>query len=697
MTAASRTSRRRRHPLTALAAACACLGFAPAAWAQAAPAASASAPAADSPSTIVITGQKVRRTSQDTYTSTGVVSGQQLEDLNLRDLRDALKLQGNIYVAPSNNGNNGISIRGINSEGLGDPGGNMRPLTTLVIDGAAQSFEGVRRGQRGTWDVEQIEVARGPQSTLQGRNSLAGAVTVKTNDPTDFWEGAARLNAGEGDLFGRAAMLSGALGRDWSFRLAAESARGHKGIRYTQPIDAFLDDDEYRNVRAKLRWRPQALRGFEAKLTLSDTMDDPAVAAVSAPYFDRVYDSSSGTAEARRNKVRNRVLELSYELQPGVTVASITAHVDTDALLTGLGAIQGLAYDRDEVRADSDTTQEFRYTYAPPGSAITGVAGVFVGRFGNTRDSLVTVGGNALQDLDSQRRDRSAAVFGEATWAFHPLWKLTLGARYDHERSTLRFNDRLAGEVERSRFSHHAFLPKVALARELSPTSSLAFTVATGYRAGFREEGRDIDPEYLTSYEVAYRSSWLEGRMLLNANAFHYDWRDQQLSVAQGSAGLMTTENVGRSSVDGAELSLLWRQGRRLDVGGSLGLTRSKIEDGRMTVIQRDFSGKEFPEAPRLSGGLWATARFGSGWFVSADLAARSKAWATGDLDNQKDFRVPGRTILGLRGGYEGEWTSVVVWVDNLADKEYLTGRDTRGGAYVGDPRRVGVTLTARF
>lgn len=666
--------------------------------APAAPEAAASEPSAN---TIVVTGEKVRRSSQRTYTSTGVITGQQVEDLGLRDLRDALKLQGNVYTAPSNNGNNGITIRGINSEGIGAPGANMRPLTTLTIDGAAQSFEGVRRGQRGSWDVEQIEVARGPQSTLQGRNSLAGAITVRTYDPTDYWEGAARVTAGERHLFGPAVMLSGPIteSKELSFRIAAETARGNKGIRYTDPSTAFLDDDEYRNVRGKLLYRPSAIRGLEVKLTLSDTLDDPAVTAVSGPdYFDRVYDVLQSSAERRRNKVRNRVLDVSYELRPGVTLSSVTAHVNTDAKLDGFGA----NYRRDEIRADSDTTQEFRYTYAPRDSQWSGVGGVFLGRFRNGRDSLVSDSGATVQDLQSQRRDTSAAVFGEVRWSFTPRWSATFGARYDSERGRLYFDDQKDGVVERTRSKHHAFLPKFVLAYDITPQQTIALTASTGYRAGFREPGesgeagRDIKPEFLRSYEAAYRSTMMDGKLVLNGNVFYYDWRDQQITVTRpDNTNLTYTENAGRSHVVGSELSLAWRPSRRYDLGASFGITHSKLDEYKSALTGADWSGREFPEAPRLSGGLWATARFDGGWFLSADMTSRSRAFATADLANT--LKVPGRTVVDMRAGYETPDFSAILFVENLLNRQYLTGRDINQGAYVGDLRRVGVTLTARF
>ena len=128
-------------------------------------------------------GEKVARDYFRTFTSIGVVTGQEINDFTVPDLKRSFDLLGNVRSFPANAGNNGFVIRGLNSEGVTQPT-KSAPIISVVVDGAIQNGEATRRGARGVWDVEQIEVLRGPQSTLQGRNSLGGAVLVKTKDPT---------------------------------------------------------------------------------------------------------------------------------------------------------------------------------------------------------------------------------------------------------------------------------------------------------------------------------------------------------------------------------------------------------------------------------------------------------------------------------------------------------------------------------
>jgi outer membrane receptor protein involved in Fe transport len=645
--------------------------------------------------TMTVIGTKIGRDRQDTYTSTGVLSGKEAQDLEIRDFREAMMFQGNVYVSPSNNGNNGISIRGINSEGIGEPGANVRPMMNMTVDGASQSFEGIRRGQRGVWDIKQIEVARGPQSTIQGRNALAGAITIETNDPTPYWEGSARFTASSLDGLAPAAMLSGPIGGGLSFRLSGEYLYEEKDISYTEPAAEFLREDEYRNIRGKLLFQPDFLPPLSVKFTISDTTDNPAVPAVSPPYFDRVFDVEESAAEKRENDVMSMVFDADYELGGGLVLRSISAFIDTDAKITGTGAA---GYSRDEIRTDSDITQEFRLVRNVPDSIWSGLLGFFYGDFNNDRDSLVKGGGGTIQDLVSERGDTSIAGFGEIRLSPGDHWGVSLGARYTVDTSDQRTLNQRDALVIESEYEASAFLPQASLIYRFNENQSVAFSVNRGYRSGFNEEGRTIDPEYLTSYEIAYRMKALAGTLVFNADLFYYDWDDMQVTVPIGLFGETYTENAGSASAMGLELMLYWKPPvTGMTVGASLGFLRTRLDDYKSEIGDVDFSGNEFPEAPPYSGALWAVYRIGSHWFVSADYVFRGSAFATADLANQEDKKIPAYNIVDARFGYEHKYFSIILGVRNLLDEEYITGRDIRGGAYIGDARTYTATVSAYF
>ena len=670
------------------------------ALAAAAATARAQTPPAEAGSdSVIVSGEKVRRDRQQTFTSVGVITGSQIEEQGLLDMRSTFRLIANVNSSPANNGNNGISIRGINSEGIGAPGGNLRPLASMIIDGATQSAEGLRRGARGLWDMEQVEVFRGPQSTLQGRNALAGAVVMRSRDPAFNWEGAARAIAGTDAQRDGAFMLSGPIAdKQLAFRLSGEYQSEQHGISYTDPRLQGLDDGVYHALRGKLLARPAALPGLEVKLTVLDSHDAPAVTAVSGPnYFKRVLERAAAGIETRENDVRNIVLDANYTIAPGWQLTSVTSWIDTDVRFD----TPTPDYVRDETRYDRDVTQDLRLAY--DGGRVSGVMGLFLGRFDNERDSLVQavlVPGQpaaTIQDLRSSNRIDNVGVYGEGRYRFDAATTLIAGLRYDRERSSESFTDRRTGSAKTSSSaSYSAWLPKLGLAYAWTPQQTTALTYSEGYRAGFSENNRTVAPETLQSLEFAWRAQWPQALVTTNLNVFGYRWRDQQISLRDSGNPLeIVTVNAGRSRAWGAEFEADIAPLPALRLGARIGVLRTRLEN--FAFEGADFSGNQFPEAPQFTGALLGTWRFADGWIVAADYGYKSSYYATSDIANRPTLRVPWSGTANLRVGYQAEQWDLVLAADNLFNADYLTGRDILTGAYVGDQRRVSATLGLRF
>ena len=155
-------------------------------------------------------GAKTGRSILDTPSSVGVIDGARMDASAMFRIEDVFRQMANVNRADWID--SGIVLRGINSEGVGGPSGS--PLATTYVDGVPQTQQGTRRGVNGTWDLQQVEVWRGPQSTIVGRNALAGAIQIKSNDPTMKWETAARLGFGT-DTFNNQADRRGAAEPSW--------------------------------------------------------------------------------------------------------------------------------------------------------------------------------------------------------------------------------------------------------------------------------------------------------------------------------------------------------------------------------------------------------------------------------------------------------------------------------------------------
>ncbi|MEM7409617.1 MAG: TonB-dependent receptor [Myxococcota bacterium] len=497
----------------------------------------------------VVVGNSGARSFLEEEESVAIFNTEDIEQFGIQDVRDTFRLIPNTNSSPSNRGNNGITIRGINSEGIGGAGSNLRPLASLVIDGATQSFAGLRRGARGLWDVESIRVYRGPQSTLQGRNALAGVIFVETKDPTFEWEAAVSGGTAvltnehsalpnEPDRWDGAVMLSGPITESLAFRVTGEVFRDQHGIsvlptiapddplrprsgpdprdtpeatRRRQKAMEELDEGEYQQVRAKLLFEPLWLQDLRIEVSASVSEDDPANPEVNEErglsFRDYVISKIPEAAERRRSVVQNGVLNLTYDLAWDLRLRTVTSYTATDI---EFDTPFPEAFLRNETRDDEDFAQDIRLEYVPDRSWSFSVGGYYA-RADNDTDSEIilrstTILANRVQNQQTQRLVRNLAFFGEFTWEPFDWVELTGSLRWDRDKYTNRFLLRPLGLVDRpaflmpnpddiaaeSRFetgsrsrTTTAWLPRVSLTVTPRKGHAVGFSVSRGYRSGF--------------------------------------------------------------------------------------------------------------------------------------------------------------------------------------------------------------------
>ncbi|MGI2855993.1 TonB-dependent receptor plug domain-containing protein [Shewanella algae] len=210
---------------------------------------------------IVVLGEKTEESLKDVSSSVSVITEEQLKTLQYLSVHDAISEIPNLVVLSGQMPN----IRGVS--------GGAKTRVSTITDGVAEPFMADLTGDTGMWDIEQIEVFRGPQSTSNGRNSIGGAMFIKTKDPTFDWQGAARVGyRSESQYIDSAAAISGPLIEDeLAFRLSAQHTDGET---YTTPViheanpPGFdLNKLNTDRIRAKLLWEPTAVDGLKAMLS----------------------------------------------------------------------------------------------------------------------------------------------------------------------------------------------------------------------------------------------------------------------------------------------------------------------------------------------------------------------------------------------------------------------------------------------
>jgi len=331
---------------------------------------------------IVVYGEKLERDYLNTYTSVGVVTDEDLEDYTIKDSNELFNRLANVRNLDNNGGNDILSIRGLNGDGLAGEVSNSVPVVSVILDGALQNSEGSRRGTRSTWDMKQIEVLRGPQSSLYGRAALAGAVVYESNDPTYNWQVGLKGDYGSFEHKTGALFISGPIiDNQVAFRISMEGHESENDINFSDPDNEILGEDKFHNVRGKILVEPKAIKGLRALFTFNHAFDRPSVNRVDGPdFFDRRENGAADFGEVREINVDNYISNISYAFNDAYTLRSLTAITNTDLEIENTP--NSTVFDRFDVRDGEDFTQELRLEIDDKkGSGLSGVIGAFYGDF----------------------------------------------------------------------------------------------------------------------------------------------------------------------------------------------------------------------------------------------------------------------------------------------------------------------------
>lgn len=692
---------------------------------------------------LIIEGEKIERSYQETTTSVGVATSEDIQNYSIYTINESFSRMANVRYFSNNGGNNSLQIRGINADGFGEIA-NAVPLISVIIDGATQNREGIRRGSRGSWDLKQVEVLRGPQSGLYGRAALAGAVVIESNDPTYHWESAFRASGGSFEHKSGGIMLSGPLVENQvAFRISAEGLDAEKDISYQDSGNSPLGEDQYRNVRGKLLIEPKAISGLSALFTFSRTYDQPASSSVSGPnFFKREYNEASLFTEFREAEVNNFVADVSYAFTDAFKLRSVSAYIDTDLEIGSAPASE--VFFRDDLRKGSDFTQDIRLEINDKNrSGLSGVVGFFYGDFSEHNRSDIQVdpfyyltngavtGGFLIpfQQGTFENETQTTALYADLRQRVFGPWSLIGGLRWQRDKvSNAADNTELIGADTTDPFNpipiynqdvydvdetFNVWLPKFGLAFDIDENQSISATARRGYRQGFSENLfmstviNSVDPEFVWTYELAYRLVSPDKRLSFGATAFYNRYTDQQFTFMNPDNPPFTnTFNAGRSESYGAELEGKYDFGNGLQVFGALGLLKTEIKELTTNILTdvcpaSTCVGNEFPEAPTVTFSFGGIYKHRTGFFVAADASFTGDYYSTGELDNRAAFEVDSYFLANAKIGYEFENLTASVFAKNIFDKDYVTGYSSVGTspmeASIGDGRVIGVEILGKF
>lgn len=601
------------------------------------------------------------------------------------------------------------TVRGLDGNGVATGGGgavtgaNARMVN--YIDGVARTYGATPDGQGSFWDLAQVEVYRGAQSTLLGQNAMAGAIVQTTKDPVLKDEYAVQVGVHtERTTHNAAFMVNKAIGENLAIRFSGEAIDGKNPIDYSgfNGTGYTADDlDEFGRMKYG-RYRLKALLAPTGQLTLKLTLEqerrrNPYTSdlATLSPRRE-VTTGSYGWFDSRTDVVAfNANLEISPEWTFDAVLSQQKASTRFGPPVVGSpdpAAFLDFTFD------STETALEPKLAY----KARQGRSSAVVGAFLKNRDRHDLGKPGSLFALDGDDEASSKSLFADATLQLGAEWDLLAGGRWVDDRQQRKFSafgGALAYDFDEK---NTVFLPKLGATWNASADAAFSLLAYKGYTAG----GGGVSFVTFTPYryaretantvELAARTQWMQRRLTANANLFFTRLRDLQVSGI-GPAG--PTDgiylNVARARTRGLELDVEYRPEAHARFGAALGLLDTRIDDFG-SAANAGKNGNELGLSPRVTAHLRGSLEVLPRLVVGGDLAFAGKRYS--DQDNLPEDRVAGYGLANVHVQYRVANLTLTGYVNNVFDKLVQYSRFTSSSqVYVNEPRTVGVNLKAEF
>jgi iron complex outermembrane recepter protein len=680
---------------------------------------------------IVVTAQRKAERLQDVPIAVNVVSGETLQAKGLSASFDLPTLvPGLSFVTTGGAGT--PYLRGIGSN-AGNP--NDEPSVATYVDGVyiASSYA----NKMNLNNLERIEVLKGPQGTLFGRNATGGVIQLVTRDPQQESSAEVAVGYGNYDTLAGNLYLTGGLTDTLAIDFAAQGEKQDKGWGELVPIDRDIQKHKNYSVRSKVLFEPAD--GLAFRLS-GDYEKADSRTSYTLPQGVQGIDGSFAPADEYDS---NAVILLEGQGSPGTEIeqTGVSLRADYEMSFAQLVSISAYRNSRGQYDAEADATvfqvvdaklpietdtysQELQLI-SPSGSKIDWVSGLYLyqnkaGYVDATfAGAAFAATGGAFQ-IQAKQKTESVSAYAQGTMEVLPDTRLTLGARYTDEDQSF---------VDFELFRAPAPFPAPAdrgfkkwtwrAAVDYAFTSDIHSYVS--FNRGVKGGGYDLldpfnagfDPEVLDAYEVGLKTELLDQRLRLNASYFYYDFQNIQVQVVGARAGsIISTTNAAAATITGLDVDFqflalenlilsggfAWINGEYDEFPGTVSYPASPLSGPPTTI---DAGGNDTIRTPDVSGNLTVEYRVqsGMGEFPLSVTYSYNGGYFFG-ADNRLEQDT--YSLLNAAIG----WTAsdsrygVTLWGRNLADEYYLNqGVPSGTGDLVepAAPRTYGVTFRAKF
>ena len=692
---------------------------------------------------VTVTARKREETLQDVPIAVSAFTAEALRNQNVQNLGD---LQGKvpslqIYAARASNTTLTAYIRGI---GQADPTWGFDPAVGIYLDDVYLARP--QGAMLDVFDVQRIEVLRGPQGSLYGKNTIGGAIKYVSQPLPTHTEGSVEAIVGtHGEKDVKASLGGASADQVWRGRVAVASEHNdgfgrdllngsRNGNKNTNAARVTLGF--YPSARFNVQLSADGVRDNSnprgAKMLTANALD-PGYAPLSSDF-----DTRSGFPQVNHTKLYGTALTMNWIASEDWSLKSITAvrgsytdtNIDFDTLPEKIADVNA-------VYGDHQFSQEFQANY-DAGGVLHGVFGLYY--FDGSADGEIhniflgsppysTLGLSQYGSTGGSMGTKSYAGYGDFTWDISPAWSLDMGLRYTHETKTAR--------IQNYGFSDETFTTRVATLADfegshsssnVSPKLSLAWNASNhvnlyaSYSEGFHSGGynirancvaipsscRPIDDEKVQAYELGSKMTFLDDSLMMNTALFRNVYSDIQLSVftsyampngQQGFFGDFT--NAGKGHIDGLEEEFAWMPSENWKFSGNIAYLHTKYTKFMSSGVNIADT-QRFTNAPKWAGGLALehTHAVGAGSLIERiGYTYQSMVYPETTLSPLIAQPAYGLWNAGVIWHIDQPWT-LSLQGTNLANKSYrTTGYNISAlgivTGFYGAPRTV--TLSARY
>jgi len=679
---------------------------------------------------VIVTAEKKEGDIQKIPSSISNISSVQVEQYRLWNSKDITAIAPNLYSANPGDNRNVTSIRGV---------------TTTSYDPAVATYiDGVNQFNLDTYiapifDIERIEVLRGPQGTLYGRNAMGGVINIITKAPTNSTHGFAEANFGD---YGQQRYSLGIRTPLIGNKLFAGVA-----LMYDQS-DGFYDNtfnnedfDKKHSFTGNyyLKYLVDSRLSVTLNFKHNSNRNNGAFALAPDPEtaFEKPYEVEQNALTKLIDNIYNTSLNI-YHAGSMVNFTSLTTYqsnlryyndpIDGDFSSMDIITIaNNYGKDWNNVKA---VTQEFKFTSAPSSSRWQWTGGTYLfyqespnkqaTNFGENGDIYGAQPNTSILNT-TEAKSKGIAFYGQAIVSVGDHFDITFGARYDHENKEQRvlgeyFVDGLDDPVFETQpdtsatASYDAFSPKVGLTLNISEDHHVYGAFSRGYRTGgFTQLSSDpsqpplyqYKPEFSNNLEVGMKNSFHHNRIRLNIAAFYIKVIDAQVPTLVLPNALTVTKNAGKLTSKGVEMEFSATPFKAIQIDYSLGYTNAKYDE--LTVPSQgtevNLEGNRQVFTPEVTSMLAVQFSPLISQWQSLKFVVRGEVMSIGEqyFDLANTIKQKSYGLYNARAGVAGKNFEVMFWMRNITDKRYISYAYDFGGTHLGDPQNFGITLRGMF